>query len=372
MSSSMSMALIPYTRPKTPSEFIKSEIEKKNPPNIYIELMIHIFSFLDVRSLSRCSLVDKQWKLLSSDKILWSNIFRKTNLSHVKTENSFMSEAWRYRDLSLIFSQSKRFGSAIAACEKCAQLDAHNGAYSFRDLSKMACEAKDYKTALRCQQLAKQYYADAGNEAMSFFIKSQVKELNFLENSESLIQLSVDLINEDREFGLLALITVAKKFADLQMFDEAMKYTQLGRSLRDSRRCTRGRNHNDDIHPFVEMGKHMLSLKQYKLAEECARKLDEKYYHPDWLYSDIIVKQMQEENYVNEALFFEIGTETSPWIKASEALVFGLIDNERYVEAQKIAKSRLQATWDFGKHDFSYRLERKLFSLGINITLWLS
>lgn len=367
----MSTALIPYTPPKTPMEFIKSEIEKRNPPKLPSELMLYIFSFLDVRSLSRCSLVDQRWKQLSSDRILWTNIFEKTDLSHVRTQRSFMSEAWRYRDLTLNFSGSNRFEPAIAACEKCAQLDAYNGAYGFRDLCKKACEVKDYKTAMKCQKLAKQYYADAGNEAMSFLIKSQVEDLNFLEHSEALIQLSVELIDEDREFGLQALITVAKKFADLQMFKEAMKYTQLGRTLRDSRHCSRRRNHNDDIHPFNEMGKHMLSLRQYKLSEECARKLDKQYHYPEEFYSDIIVKQIQEENFVNEALFSEIRPETKSWITASEGLVFGLIDNGRYDEAQKIAKSRLQATWGFRKHEFKHKLEKKLLSLGINAILWL-
>ena len=61
-----------------------------------------------------------------------------------------------------------------------------------------------------------------------------------------------------------------------------------------------------------------------------------------------------------------------PWITASEGLVFGLIDNGRYDEAQKIAKSRLQATWVFGKHEFKYKLEKKLLNLGINAALWLN
>ena len=282
----------------------------------------------------------------------------------MKTQLSFVSEDWRYRDLALIFTGSGRFEPAIAACEKSAQLNAHNGAYGFRDLCTKACEVNDYKTALECQKLSKQYYADAGNQSMSILIISQTEDSNFLEHSEALVQSSVDLIDEDREFGLQALISVAKKFADLQMFEDAMTYTELASTLKVARGCKRDRDTSNDVYPFIEMSQYMLSLKQYKLAEEYARKVNPCFCSsPNWLFSNIIAKQMQEENFVNEALFSEINNVTEAWRRTCEALVFGLIDNGRYDEAQKFAKSRLQTAPNYGKDDFKRKLERKLLQL---------
>ena len=371
---STSMALIPYTPPKSSKELLES-ILKKEPQKNHIsrlpkELLLHILSLLDMKDLCTCSLVSKQWKLVSEDKSLWSCIFDttdlshgKTNLSHIKTEHSFMGDAWKYRDLALEFGKSHRFGMAIASCEQSAKIDPFNGAYGFRDLCQVACEAKDYNTARTVQLLAKKYLANAGNEAMSFFIKSRVVDANFLECSNELIRLAVALIDDDREFGLQALIEIAKKFADLGKFEEAMRLTQQARTLRDSRSCERGRNHSEDIHPYTKMGYHMLSLKQYKLAVECAQKIDKHYFHPEWLLSDIFIKQMHDENSINEHLLSQLKPETAPWITAFEELAYHLIDNKKFDEALKISEKRLQTEWVFGKFEFTHKLKTKLLEM---------
>lgn len=365
-----------------PKEIISQnslEIEKNNVPNLPSELIKILFSFLDAKSLSICSLVSLEWKQFSSDKELWSKIFENFDLYQLQNYFFNMDKVEEYRKLSVKLTPSNRFGAAIAACEKSAKLDAHTDAcgfrdisYAFRDISEVACKVKDYKTAMHCQMLAQQYFAVVGHEAMSLIIKCQVADANFLENSDRLINMAIALIDGDREFGLQALIAIAKKFADLQMFDEAMKYTQLGRTLRSSRNCRRGRDQRDDIHSFTEMGKHMLSLKQYKLSEECARKLDPHYFYPEWLYADILVKQIQEENFVNESLFSKIKFGTAHWITASEGLVFGLIDHGRYEEAKNIAKLRLKVEWSFGMPQFEKRLNEILTKLEMDVNLWLA
>ncbi len=340
------------------------------------EIIVRIFSFLGI-TLLKCPQVCKEWKRLSSDndlwsRELWSDIFKTADLSHVKTYNSFMKEDSKYRDIALQFMKSNKIGVAIAACERCAQINASNGAWGFRDLCKAACDRKEYETALQCQQLSKKYEADAGNQAMSYFIISQVCDPNFLESAEKLISHSKALINKDREFGLQALMTIAKKFADLQKYEKAMQCTQLARTLGDARDCTRGRNQNDDIHPFNLMSAHMLGLKQYKLAEECARKGESHFCHTDWLFSYIIKKQMEQENFVNIALLTEISPNTLPGITTYEAVVFHLIDHGRFNEAKKWAKIRLNIDWEYDKHPFKINLERKLAGSGIVMNAWLS
>ncbi len=342
---------------------------RSKAPRLPNELIVHIFSFFDMRTLVRCPSICREWKELSSDEILWKGIFEKTNLSQFKLKFFSLDEAWTYRDISSKFIESGRFGAAIAACNKCGELNKSNGAYALRDLCMKACEIKDYEMAYRCQKLAEEYvaYAEkdtehtacAANETISYIIKSQVTDPNFLENYENLINLSVTLIDKDREFGLQALIAIAKKFADLQLFDKAMELTQLAKTLGDSRVCKRGRNHSDDIHPFNQMSKHMLSLKQYKLAEECADKSVEQC-PSSWLYSEIVIKQIREEKFFNEPLYSKVKHGTMPWICASEALVFNLIDMGRIEEAQKIAQERLQLTWFYGMSDFKKKFEEKI------------
>jgi tetratricopeptide (TPR) repeat protein len=333
------------------------------------DITFNIFTFLDLRSLVRSSLVCKNWKDVSENASLWREILNRTDLSLVETKNSFISIAWKYRDISLIFSDSERFHPAIEACKISAKHDPHNGAYGFRDICQKACDMNRYDIALKCQQLAKHYYADAGNAAMSYFIKSQAAKSDFLEIYQQLIEMSVNLIEDDREYGLQSLMEVAKKLADLNRFGEAMHYTQLARTLRDSRDCTRGRDHSDDIHPFTFMGKHMLSLKQYKLAEECARKIDVRHYHPEWLYAEIVVKQIQEEHFVNDRLFSEIRPKMAPFITAAEGLVFGLIACGRYDEAKDFTKLRMQLDRVVGKYDFKRKIKE---NLGVSVEDWFA
>ena len=333
------------------------------------DVTLHIFTFLDPRSLARSSLVSKHWKDLSGADFLWREILNNADLSFVKTPYSFMGDDWKYRDISFIFIKAGRFDSAVEACKISSKHDAHNGAYGFRDLCQKACDMNRYDVAIKCQQLAKQYYADAGNSSMSYVIKSQIAKSDFLETYQQLVNMSVNLIDDDREYGLQSLMEVAKKLADLNKLDEAMQYTLLARTLRDSRGCNRGRNHSDDTHPFTFMGKHMLSLKQYKLAEECARKLDARYYSPSWLYAEIIVKQIEEEHFVNDRLFSEIKSGTAPFIMAAEGLVFGLIECGRYDEAKNFAKLRMQLEWGYGKCSFESKLKEKL---GVSVGDWFA
>lgn len=262
---------------------------------------------------------------------------------------------------------------SFAACEQSAKLNPFIGGYGFRDLCKSACDRKDYETALECQLLAKKYDEDAGNEAMGCLIISQAKNSNFLEVANKLISQSIALIDEDREYGLQALMKIAKKFANLQKYEEAMQCTQLAKTLGDSRDCTRERRPLLDILPFNKMSEHMLKLKQYKLAEEYARKSEDRFGATSWLFTHILIKQMKEENFLNEALLAEMppNPNTESGVTAIEAVVFFLIDKGRLDEAQKFAKIRGLLQLDIDQ-DFKLELEKKLAKSGIDVNAWLS
>jgi len=63
-------------------------------PNVN-DVTFNIFTFLDLRSLARASLVCINWRDVSDNASLWREILNKTDLSRVKTENSFISIAWK-------------------------------------------------------------------------------------------------------------------------------------------------------------------------------------------------------------------------------------------------------------------------------------
>lgn len=369
----LSSAIIPYVPPKSPMDFIRSEVERMNPSAVPLglpkELALAIFAFLDRQSLSRCFLVSHDWKLLADDRFLWSEIFRRRPI--LERENSPFNEAKEYHDIAIKFSQSGLFGAAFAASQVCVQFTPEVGAYSFSYLSKKACDAKRYEAALDFQQLAMAHHADAGNEAESYLIIGQISEANFLDKSDQLIQRAVALIDSDREFGLQALVAIAKKFADLKMFEGSMKYAQLAQSLGEAKTCLRKRNFDRDTHPFTEMSRHMLSLKQYALAEECAKKMDARFCQPANIYADIILAQMEDEDYINESLLAELKPETMPWVQTHEGLVFGLIAKGRYKEGQKLAQIRLQVEWRYGVAEFKRELKNKLDGLGLDSNDWM-
>ena len=365
MNTSINFGPILCTPPHTSKEFIACVEEKTNIECLDRATMLRIFTFLDMRTLLKCSLVSKRWKWMSADRFLWKALFATTDLSHIKTENSFRSISYKYTDISLAFVRTSRFEIAMAACEKSAQHDAVDGASGLRNLCVEACKLKEYETAMLCCTLAKKFHQNIGNQAVAHCIESRVKDSDFLEKATELVHLSVDLIKDDREFGLQALMTIAKKFADLELFKDAIDYTQQAHNLRDEYPCNRERICHNDIHPFGEMGKHFLDLNQYELAINCAKKVCRQHHRHEYLYAAIILKQIQKNNFINESLFAEIERETLPWIFACEGLAFGLLDHHRLDEAKKYAKMRLSVTWFNGKNEFEKKFKEKLNHLEI-------
>lgn len=343
------------------------------------ELLLNIFSFLGLKSLARSCEVNRHWNRLSYDKSLWSGIFKISHFDRIKTN---CGNDHKYSDLTKIFDRTQRFSIVIAGCQKAVKLKDACSGFGLMDICKAACDLKDYDMGLLCQQLAKQYHSEAGNEAMSYFIRSRVADSNFIKIYKKLIKSSLDLVMKDREFGLEALITITKKLADLELFEESMKYTQLAEELQNTRKCDRPRILSDDIHPCYDMAKHLLRLKQYKLAEECAKKMRRCNCHENYfIYSKIVIAQFKEENIINEKLLSELRSHPSYWTSTSTTLAIALIDYRRYKEAKKFAKSvfAIDKSYvgsrpddQFNCMDLVRDLRDKLIKEGLNIKDWLT
>jgi hypothetical protein len=291
------------------------------------EIVMHVFSSLDFRSLARCSLVCKKWKQLSSAQNLWKDLFVKQVLPYGFRVTSY------YARLTFPFVGSQRCEVALAGCEmiplshggdkECVD---HVRAESFRDLCKQACLVHEYKFAQECQQKASQYLAEAGSQAMWVLIKTQAEDSDFLEKSEKLLQLARELIKQDREYGLDALIAVAKRFADLKDFTQALKLIEEARTLRDSipliERPTspfdREYHFDRNILPVAEMCKHLVRLGQYELVQECFKNIEKEYFHPEWLPKEM--GEVEEENFIKRLLSPELQSGTIPWVMAEKEL----------------------------------------------------
>ncbi|NGX37759.1 MAG: hypothetical protein K1000chlam2_00921 [Chlamydiae bacterium] len=59
------------------------------------EMIINIFSFLDLQSLGRCSAASQQWKQISEDDLLWKNLFQKYAPSQEVPPNHHTKEFFR-------------------------------------------------------------------------------------------------------------------------------------------------------------------------------------------------------------------------------------------------------------------------------------
>lgn len=354
--------LIPHNPAQVGAELVRPKKEKKIVKNVF-EVPL-FFSFLDLKHLSRCFLVNKKWKHLASSNLLWKSVFERTNFVFLRTYNSFISEAWKYRDLSMNFARANQFGAAIAACQKCAELSSINGAQGFKDLCEKACRIKDYKTAVECAQLAESCHPDVGSQAINIFIKTQlieVTEIQFLKNVNNLIDMSVDLVDKDREFGLDALISVAKKMADFKNLEVAIRYTVRAEALKKEKKCKRQRNEEQDVNPFFEMAQHMLTLKEYGFAESCAKQSKHKLI--DSLLTEIVIKQLEEEEIFNEGLLKQLKPGTIYWITAYERAALGLIDHKKFRKANEMLKIRFSAEKICNTRPFRYELKQKLKEL---------
>jgi hypothetical protein len=211
--------------------------------------------------------------------------------------------------------QIRRYGAAIAAYASCPGATA-----AFKELFQVACKRKRYDIAMICQQNVQKIAPDMGNQAMRDLIISHTKEPFFLESLEELINLSRVLIKKNSKLGLDALMAVAKRLTECKKFDRAMELTEQAEQFKAP--STRKKILHNDILPFAEMCKHLLTLKNYELLERCAQNLERDYLQPDWLCEDFgdLANQIQRQNFIPLLLVYELGSGTHCWIKAENAL----------------------------------------------------
>lgn len=146
------------------------------------------------------------------DEVWWTQCFNTIDLAPIETRHSFMEPSWRYRDFSEILVKGGYVNAGLAAAKKCVEMDPHNGGYALRDLCQWTLSNPDF--ALQCAELAKTAYADAGSEAMMYILLSRIAEVNEAKEMDELIERSVALTREDREYGLKVLFVICLRLTD--------------------------------------------------------------------------------------------------------------------------------------------------------------
>ncbi len=330
--------------------FFRYAFQPRNP-NLPVPVIAHIVSFTDFQTAARCSLLDKKWNMITTCRTFWNTVWKNTRLTEYLNGHYYSSAGYSYRVVSERFSKAYQFQAAIAACVKCNEINSPYAAMGLREICKSLCKIKNYPLALECQALAKHYYADCGHEAMGHILNSQVNDEDFCYQYEELILSASTLLEENKEYGLKALIAIAKKLADMQKYEEAFTCASIGI------------DHNlekDPHHPYLQMGMHMLTLNEHKKAKDYA---DQMPYPPIDLYADIAVKQIINEDVMND-IFIYIESDIEAVIRTCEKVIFELIDQNDLYSAMGCTKLRLQLPEGIFK--FKVALSNKLKAIGID------
>jgi hypothetical protein len=339
---------------------IKDENLEKNFPD---DLVSHIFSFLNGKTLLTCSLVNRNWKELSRHPALWTLIFKTDNLSGLQISKP---TSWTtYENILAGFPEIHCLKMELLACMHYAQTNSKNAAYRLKELCKKACDVKDFNIALDCAFYAEKYSEHAGAMADHLLIKNQVECLDSLspENSILLIIASLYLIDSSPEYGLKSLFSVAKKFADWGNFIDAIMYADLGETLGSTRGYTGGNLPSDEPLGFDGMVQHMLNLHQVVFSNACLKSLfskeNRKYNSNGPDVDNLITHEMNEAAKKDPP---DLSPEQLIWMQAYKQEIYRLIDSKKYEEAQKITIRFLKITSSIKDYKFRQNLNTTLTS----------
>jgi hypothetical protein len=302
--------------------------------------------------------------------VLFTN-YPNADLSTLKTSNSYMSRDWMYRDLSMIFVQHGFWDLASTAASLCSTLDANNGAFNFRDLCQFAIEQNNQEKAWLFQVKSQELSQDAGGQSLMAILERKIKlaidpKSAFDEIEAHLTQ----LLDLDREYGLRCIIEVAKKAVNAQETDLAVALVERAGKEQQLRKCSRGRNHSDDVRPHAEMAKFCVRLKQYELSELFARKVDTRFTHLSWHLTDIVTSKLADE-IVDHRLIDELHS----CERLTEELVFKILTvlfaQNRMNEARQLIIRQFKGLEQIVRNLMIQRLEKILQPKGIETKNWL-
>lgn len=297
--------------------------------------------------------------------------YPNVDLSNLKTSHSFMNSAWLYSDLSMIFAQHGFWDLASAAAAQCSTLDAHNGAFNFRDLCLLGLAQNNHEKAWLYQAEAQKFNSDAGGQSLMAILERKIKLATDPESALDQIEAHLmPLLELDREYGLRCLIAVAKKAVDAQRTGIALALVERAFKERQARNCSRGRDHSDDIHPYRDMARYCVELKQYELSELFARKADTQYTHLSWHLTDIVTSKLADET-VDHRLIDELHASR----RLSENLVLQitsvLFAQNHLDEARQLIIRHFEDLKQSERDSLIRRLEKPLKSKGLEAKNWL-
>lgn len=297
--------------------------------------------------------------------------YPNADLSKLNASNSFISTDWLYRDLSMIFAQHDFWNLASAAAARCSALDAHNGAFNFRDLCRVALARNNQEKAWLFQAEAQKFSPDAGGQSLMAILEQKINLATDPESSLDQIEAHLTpLLELDREYGLRCLIAVAKKAVDAQKTEMALTLVERAFKERQGRDCRRGRNHSDDVQPYRDMARYCVQLKQYELSELFARKADTHSTHLSWHLTDIVTSKLADET-VDHRLIDELhacGRLTEDLVVQITSVLFA---QNHLNEARQLLIRHFEGLEQFGRDSLIRRLEKPLKSKGLEAKKWL-
>lgn len=220
--------------------------------------------------------------------VLFTN-YPMADLSNLKSSCSIKHPFSLYPTLSKIFAKHGFWNLAFEA----ANLSPKDcKASTFLELCKIALSKNDLDNAWLAQSNAQKVSTWGEEECLLKILLHEIESSPDLEMAlEKIDNHLIHLLEINREYGLLSLITAAKKAIDMQNEELAKKITELADKERISRDFNRMRNYANDVIPYKVIAHYCLNLKQYELSEYFARKVNTDLW---WYLSRIITSKLAD------------------------------------------------------------------------------
>lgn len=258
----------------TRSHAISVETKSSTLKVLPAELMINIVSYCNIEAVwTVCSLVNKTWKALSrSQNNLWVTLLQKDDLSYIEDERVKKTLC---DSMTNTFLKSNQYEFVFAIFEKYPESKAH--AFIVR-IFKKVFETKNYSIAKRCLGFALSHENDIPHKKsittrlIEDYVTTYVREPNFLEISDELINDALFLRNRDIQSCFCTLMKIVERFVDLQKYTKVNELIKVCHDIEAESpphsmatlTCM-----NIGTLYFKCIGHRLFHLNQFALAEQC-------------------------------------------------------------------------------------------------------
>ena len=294
--------------------------------------------------------------------------YPNVDLSDLNTSNSHISLEWLYHDLSMIFAQYGFWNLASAAAEKCLGLNVQNGAFTFRDLCQSALKQNEFEKAWLFQAKVQEFNSEAAGQSLMAILKRKIElETDPKSALDQVEPYLIQLLEFDREYGIRCLIAIAKKAVNAQKTEMAVALVERACKEQQTRNCNRERN-SDDVHPYRDMARYCLKLKQYELSELFARKTDNTnlFWHLDKIVNSKLAVEIVDDRLIDELHAFR---------RLRESLVLKIISvlfaQNQLNKARLLLIRHFEGLEEFRRDSLIRQIEKSLQSKGFEVKKWL-